>query len=485
MTASHTKKKLSDFFSIDFCGIIRKNLFFKILFLACSINFLSMWIVFLIAFNSSFGPAERMMHHENKRLKNLNQLMHLYATPLIDKWIIGGKSASISYADKLDKFIDFKPFVFNSKGHPLTNREIPQELQGKLERFKKENNSLMEELTDNGIYVIFKITGADGKTYTAAGIHGAPKHFTFLPHDINMRVISSIIMLSILSFFLARHITEPISKLRKATREIADGNFGVRVNDALGKRQDVIGKLGFDFDQMTMQIQTLLKDREQLLRDISHELRSPLARLTIALEMSINKSSEEVIPNLKRIGIEAERLNTLIGEILILNRLESGTNLRVCKETDLAGLIRQIGKDANFEAQKRNVSVIIDTPPVIYVDAYPEMLHRAIENIVRNAIRYTKEGTAVNMSVETKSDFIYVTITDNGSGVPFKSLTHLFKPFYRVEGDRGRKTGGRGVGLAIAYRAIKLHDGDIKAENSKDGGLIMTITIPQKKWHPS
>jgi two-component system sensor histidine kinase CpxA len=483
MMSTQTKKFWPGLFLNSYISnIIRKNLFLKILFFTCSINLLSVGIALLIAFTSSTGPAARMKQQEENRQQNLAQILYLYSTPLIEKWISDGKSASISYADQLEKLLDFEPHVFDSEGHPLINRKMPPEFEAILKRFKKEDHQIIKATTANGIVVMCRMVGPDGKTYIAAGRQGRPKKFSIFPPDFTMRITISIIMLTLLSFLLARHITDPITKLRKATREFATGNLGTRVSETLGKRQDEIAQLGLDFDQMTSQIQNLIKDHQQLLRDISHELRSPLARLFVALEISKNKASVDIMPTLQRIALEAERLNTLIGKILLLNKLETGPNLRICKLVDLSELIHRIGEDANFEAQSRDVSVVIAPFPVIHVDGYPEMIHRAIENVVRNAIRYTNEGTTVNISIEAKNsekDPVILTIEDNGPGVPSINLPHLFKPFYRVEGDRGRKTGGTGVGLAIAYRAIKLHDGEIRAENSKDGGLKIIITIPK------
>ena len=353
MMSTQTKKFWPGLFLNSYISnIIRKNLFLKILFFACSINFLSMGIALLVTFTSSTGPVARMKHQEENRQQNLAQILYLYSTPLIERWISDGKSASISYADQLEKLLDFEPHVFDSEGHPLINRKMPPEFEAILKRFKKEDHQVIKATTANGIVVMCRMVGPDGKTYIAAGRQGRPKKFSIFPPDFTMRITISIIMLTLLSFLLARHITDPITKLRKATREFATGNLGTRVSETLGKRQDEIAQLGLDFDQMTSQIQNLIKDRQQLLRDISHELRSPLARLFVALEISKNKASEDVMPNLQRIALEAERLNTLIGEILLLNKLETGSNLRICKLVDLSELIHRIGEDANFEAHK-------------------------------------------------------------------------------------------------------------------------------------
>jgi len=351
-----------------------------------------------------------------------------------------------------------------------------------VKQFNEQGKPIVKQISENGIFVVCRIIGPDGETYTAAGSQGAPKRFSIFPPDLAVRIIISFIMLTLLSFLLARHITVPIIKLRKATQEFATGNFGVRVGNTLDNRQDEIAKLGVDFDQMAARVQTLINDRQQLLRDISHELRSPLARLAIALEIVRTRSAKDTTPSLNRIGLEAERLNTLIGEILLLNRLETAPNLRLRQLIDLPDLIRRIGDDANFEAQSRKVSVVVAPSPAVHIYGYPEMLHRAVENMVRNAIRHTPEGTTVTIrihSMGSPKDPVSLIVEDKGPGVPKASIPHIFKPFYRVEGDRGRKTGGAGVGLAIAYRAVKLHKGSIRVKNLKDGGLKMTITIPE------
>lgn len=459
----------------------REHLFFKILLLACTLNFLSMAIAVVITFTSSSGPEARMVRRAEKRQENLAQLVYLYAVPIIDTWALKGKEASIQYAAQFEHHIDFTPYLFNATGRSLSGRQIPPELGAIVNQFKSSGETSATYSTDTGIFAVRRILGPNGGAYIVAGGQGAPKRFSIFPPDMAVRIAISFIMLALLSFLLTRHITKPIVKLRKATQAFADGRFGVRVSDSLGQRQDEIGKLGADFDQMAADVQTLINDRQQLLTDISHELRSPLARLNIALEIARTKAGEAVMPSLSRIGLETERLNALIGEILLINRLETASNLRSREWIDLSGLVRRIGEDANFEAKRKSVCVVISPCPDILLQGYPEILYRAIENIVRNAIRHTPTGKQVKIGIHRKEapkETILITIEDEGPGVPEAALSRIFKPFYRVEGDRGRKTGGAGVGLAIADRAVQLHNGNIRAENLKCGGLKMTVTIP-------
>jgi len=474
----------SDFFLDNYLSnLLRKNLFFKILLLACTINVISMGVALLVAVTSSSGPIARVENQEKEKIKiHLSQGIYLYATPLIEKWVSMEKSASISYADHMEKSIDFKPFVFNSEGQSLIKKRVPLWIKKRAKLFISENNSVTFASTEHGIIVIRRLIGPNGNVYLGIACMQSPDPFPIFPPGFRLQITITFIMLVLLSVLLARHITSPITKLSLATREIATGNLEARIGDTLGRRQDEIAKLGLAFDQMATQIQGLIKERQRLFRDISHDLRSPLTRLSISLEISRKKAPEEIMPSLHRIDLEAERLNALIGEILMLSKLEANPNLSFSEMIDLSDLIRRIGEDANFEAKSKNVSVIIAPSPVIYIYAYPEMLYRAIENVVRNAIRHTAEGTIVNISIEfgdLEEEHVIMIIQDCGPGVPSDALPHLFEPFYRVEGDRGLKTGGIGVGLAIAYRSIKLHKGEIKAENAPGTGLKVTITIPK------
>ncbi len=481
-TNNPKQRLLSNFFFDSYPAVlIRKNLFLKILFIACILNLFSMGITILMAVTSSSGPVARIVERvEKKRQELVSQGIHLYATPLIEKWVIQGKIAAVSYADQMEKHLSFDPNVFDSDGHSLIDRKAPPWVEGRIKQFMAGNHSEFHANNSHGLIVIHRMEGPDRKQYVASGSLKPLKKISYFSPNFAFRIGISFLMITLLSFLLTRHIANPIAKLRKATREIAAGNFSFRVGEMLGRRQDAIAQLGLDFDQMATQIQTLIKDRQRLFRDISHELRSPLARLSISLEISRQKASDEVTSNLDRIGLEAERINNLIGEILLLSRLETGPIFRTAEMIDLSGMICRIGDDANFEAQGRQVSVIIAPSPVFRIYGYPQILHRAIENVVRNAIRYTDKGTAVNIGIEAGSankDHIILTIRDHGPGVPLSALPHLFEPFYRAKGDRGRKTGGTGVGLAIAYRAIKLHKGEIRAENIPNGGLQVTITL--------
>ncbi|MEN6331735.1 MAG: ATP-binding protein [Smithella sp.] len=297
-----------------------------------------------------------------------------------------------------------------------------------------------------------------------------------------LRLIAILVVSGIICYLLARYLSTPIIKLSNATRRFAVGDFSIRVNSEMGKRKDEMSDLASDFDHMACRIESLLTSQRTLLRDISHELRSPLARINVALELCRNHSEGEAIEYLERIGQEAETLNELIEEILTLNRVESGIAEFKNEKIDLAHLINQIAVDAEFEAKSRKRSVKIVQSEQCVFTGNEKLIRRAVENIVRNAVIYTVSGSTVELSLKKVlldgRSCAAIKVRDYGPGVPENEIANIFQPFYRINDDRDRRTGGAGIGLAIADAAIRLHGGSIKAVNVPGGGLSVEITLP-------
>ena len=282
-------------------------------------------------------------------------------------------------------------------------------------------------------------------------------------------------------YWLARYLTSPVTKLRAATRELAKGNLSARVVPTLKGRRDELASLAADFDEMAEKIETLVNSQRRLLGDISHELRSPLARLNVALELARQRSGAEATTALERIQREAELLNEMIGQLLALTRLESGAEEVRKTEFDLSTLVREIVMDADFEARARKRSVKLESPERCLLVGNEQLLRRAIENVVRNAVQYTAEGTEVNVALACSEQSAVITVRDHGPGVPENALGEIFKPFYRVDEARDRDAGGVGLGLAIAERAVRLHGGTVDAANAAGGGLVVTMRLPVSK----
>jgi two-component system sensor histidine kinase CpxA len=229
---------------------------------------------------------------------------------------------------------------------------------------------------------------------------------------------------------------------------------------------------------MASQIETLVETQHRLLADISHELRSPLTRLRLALAIARRKSSEEIKAPLDRIEREAVRLDGLIQQLLTLVRLESGSKRVRHEEFDLAMLLREIVSDAQFEAQGSNRRVGLVCPEECKVRGNRELLRSAIENVVRNAVNYTAEGTEVVVEVDSQEGQLAILVSDHGPGVPVEVLQHIFDPFFRVDEARERSSGGAGLGLAITQQVIQHHGGTVTALNAAEGGLRMVIELP-------
>ncbi len=291
-----------------------------------------------------------------------------------------------------------------------------------------------------------------------------------------LRLTGLLLTAVVVCYLLALYLTSPIRKLRRATNRLAEGQLDTRVASEVGRRRDELADLARDFDEMAERIESLITSQQRLNRDISHELRSPLARLNVALEIAKQKSSLETQPILDRIETESTRLNEMIGRLLTLAQLESGAVDVERVRVDLAELVRDVAADADFEAKAKGRHVEVSQITPCTVLGSENLLRSAVENVLRNAVRYTGEGTVVDVSLTANNGHATVRVADHGGGVPEDELVNIFRPFYRIGEARERKTGGIGLGLAIAERAVKAHKGRITARNA-NGGLQIDIEL--------
>ncbi len=302
------------------------------------------------------------------------------------------------------------------------------------------------------------------------------------PHRLAPRLGAAFLIIGVVSFLLARSLSRPIRRLREATQRLAAGDLSARVGSSVGTRRDEASELGRDFDRMAARIEGLLGAQRRLLQDISHELRSPLARLRVALELARGEAAPGAGGALDRMERETERLDELIGGLLVLTRLEGAGDPARMEPVELEPLVRQVAQDADFEARGRNRSVRVIGSEAVTLAGVAELLRRAVENVVRNAVRFTAEGTAVEIRVaRVPGDGearVRVEVRDRGPGVPREALSELFRPFYRVSEARDRNSGGSGLGLAIAERAVRLHGGTVSAANLPGGGLEVAVELP-------
>jgi two-component system sensor histidine kinase CpxA len=281
---------------------------------------------------------------------------------------------------------------------------------------------------------------------------------------------------ALVCYVLAGYLTRPIVRLRRAASQLAEGDLKTR---ALGmNRRDELGDLVRDFNVMASRIEELVSRQRQLIYDISHELRSPLARLNVALDLARERNGAE--PSFDHMQRDLERLNDMIERLLTIARIDGTRNVLPMGAVDLSELVEQIVHDAGFEAQQRDVTVAFSADAACWVNGNAELLSSAIENVVRNAIHYTDAGTTVEVTLRTDKTTgrVALSVCDAGPGVPETELARIFLPFYRTAEARDRKSGGAGLGLAIADRLIRSHGGTIGASNLRPRGLEVRISLP-------
>lgn len=301
------------------------------------------------------------------------------------------------------------------------------------------------------------------------------------------RFLVILAIMGALCFGLARHLTNPVIQLRRATQNFAAGDFGVRVAPALGARRDELGDLGADFDAMAARIENLLRAQRQLLGDISHELRSPLTRLCLALELAQSSAGAPALPFLGRIEDETRELNGLIGQLLTLTRLENSALSADEKSGDAAYidleiLVAHVAGKVDFEAQSCGGEVEIVASEACEIVGNGELLSSALENVIRNAILHGPTMPRVEISLRTEKKQgkrrAFIVVRDFGGGVPPDALEAMFRPFFRVAQARDRQSGGTGLGLSITQRAVEFHGGTVHARNAEGGGLEVEIVLP-------
>jgi len=294
--------------------------------------------------------------------------------------------------------------------------------------------------------------------------------------------ISLVLLVTLLCLALAYHIASPIHSIQSTARRVAQGDLKARVPSSVSRRYDELAALAKDFDSMVNRLDSLIQTQKNLLNSVSHELRSPLARINLSLALLKNRFSPDSDELFQRLDRDVERIDLLMGQLLTLSRLEAGFSSAEREDVDFAQLVEEVAADGNFEAQALGKSVSLQTTgSIILRNADPHALRSACENIIRNAVRFTRPGSDVQIVLDVDRSapepLAFLSIRDHGPGVPEGSLQAIFQPFYRINGD-GEVTGGNGLGLAIASEAIRLHRGTIRAENLRPTGLEIIIQLP-------
>jgi two-component system sensor histidine kinase CpxA len=457
--------------------IVMRSLFLKI-FLWFWLAMTLVGIVFVISVATT-GPEPAF----TRRRYVTDEVLAVYAQTAVEIFEREGRAALVAYFQRLEQTAPIRSLLFDQQDQEVSGRAVIPAARELAARVRQTGQS-ESQFAGMTTLAAHRVVAPQGRHYVLviemqrailAAMRGEPRAGV-------LRLMAVLLTAGVVCYWLARSMTAPLAKLRAATRRLAAGDLTVRVGEAVGNRRDEFADLGRDFDLMAERIESLMSAQRRLLSDISHELRSPLARLNVALGLARQRAGAEASSTLDRIEREAERLNDLIGQLLTLSRLETGTEETKKEPVELAHLVSEIAADADFEARGRNRTVRVVKSEECSTTGTTELLRSAIENVVRNAVRYTAEDTEVEIMLcrhhhDNKAEAV-ISVRDHGPGVPEAALADLFRPFYRLTDARDRQTGGMGLGLSITDRAVRLHGGTVTAANAPNAGLIVEIHLP-------
>jgi two-component system sensor histidine kinase CpxA len=371
---------------------------------------------------------------------------------------------------------DRELFIVGPDGQDILGRHLPEFAMRRLENINREGFPRNFRPSRPAPQIV----AADGSTYTVVSIPRRPSIFGALSLPaIYLTILGIALTVSALaSWWLADHLAAPIRRIQEGARALASENLDARVSAGLEGRKDELAVLARDFDSMADRLRAHRDATTQLLRDISHELRSPLARMRVALGLARQPPADFAL-QLDRLEREIERLDGMIGQILKLARLQGVKDLREREPFDLDEVIEEVVQDANFEGAAKNTQVNLTGAARTAIIGNRELFRSAIENVLRNAVRYSPRDSSIDVSVARPDSAVEIDVRDRGPGVPAQDLARIFEPFYRVAESRDRDSGGEGIGLAITSQVMKAHGGNASAANALGGGLEIRLSLPK------
>ncbi len=430
------------------------------------------WLAMILLGTALFIAQRQWADDAMPGMSYRDRLVHVLGRAGVEILQGSGEQALLRWRRDLEQDLSGRLYLFDPHGKEFTGQHIPEHVQNRLTRRSDPANA--QRRREGGRLVVAEL----GKGYRAVAFFPPrSKHRLFLP--LWLRALIAVTVTGLVCLALARWLTHPVRVVRDASRRLANGELSVRIAGSI-RRRDELGALAQDFDRMAEHLERLMSAQTRLLRDVSHELRSPLARLQVALALARRESGPRAIEALDRIAREADRLNELIGQVLALARYESGDIAPRELPLNLAEVTARVVQDAGFEARLRKRCVRLVAPLFAPCVGDAGLLLSALENVVRNAVRHTAPDTEVTVTIARQGGNWQVTVRDCGPGVPEADLERLFQPFVRIGEARDRDSGGYGLGLAIAHRAITLHGGRIGATNVR-GGLAITIDLPARR----
>ncbi len=444
--------------------------------------FLAFWLIIAITIGTAaiIGYSYSQIMREAFESFEANDIM-LEASSNLQS---GGREGLEQWLRKLPDDLKIQVFVIDGKGRELLGRRIPYSIEIAMRRFGSDRDRSVGTPPDSNrlrpARPLTRLIGPDDRVYTFFATPRGGRGGDWLnEYTLAYFLIIALLASASVSYLLARAISRPVSRLREAAVAIAAGNFDTRVTKSVGARRDEIGHLARDFDRMADELQRAWHQQTELTRNVSHELRSPLARLRVALELARREAGD--LPEFARIDKETERLDELIGQILDYAKMDAGTGEDPAP-IQLDEVLQLVVDDVEYECRSagiEGVTVELSVEGSPRINGFATALSSAIENVLRNAVHHSPANRPVVVTLGQSSSQAVIEISDQGSGVDETELESLFEPFFRSRSAQsdGQKN-GTGLGLAIAWRAVKKNGGTISASNVPDGGLRVTIELP-------
>lgn len=459
--------------ALDIC--LMRSLYWKI--------FLSFWLAtILIIITTAWVTSEIAQKSSIPAREQV--FMDSYANAAVATFESGQHAALKKWLTQTGDEKKMTIYLLCSTGEIIGNQHPPEIIRRITEELVDDH--LVEGIMKFGnIIVSHEILSTSGRAYRLAAVSEKPlSHFVKIPWaGLTIRLTIAIVISGLICYMLSVYLTQPLRSLGMAAKSIATGKLNTRVGHFKGHNRDEIAELSREFDRMAEELEDLIHSKERLLQDISHELRSPLARLQIAIELGRQQSKHLAKKEFDRMEVECLRLNTLIGEILQFARLDKSVDELALTKVNIPELLENIISDARFEFATNQSLIQLENSFSCDLWVDERLIHRALENIIRNALHFSPINKIVTIALSTNkvASELWIDIKDEGPGVPEEQLETIFNPFYRVDSSREKKTGGYGLGLAIAQKSVQLHQGSIVASNRANGGLCVRVILPVSK----
>ncbi len=446
---------------------MNRRLFWKI--------FLPFWVAQALLLGVLYIRLQHRAHADNPWwVQPERRLVPTLADLAVRRYEDGGQPALRALLDQSALPHRANYWLLDANGRELSGRPMPQEIGDYVQRALRHEGMVRP---DEAVFVVAPATTVRG-TYLFIGEFIPPGLSERVPGDIIWVLKLGTIISALMCLVIAHYLSKPIERLRNATNELARGNLDIRVGATIGRRSDEIADLVRDFDSMAGELRNQIQSERNLLSGVSHELRSPIARMRLALALARAADRPERDEMLDRIEQDAIQLDSMLDRILTVARLENGQYKPRFESLSLNDLIDEVLDDARFEAAATGATVNYTDDALLEVNGDPGLLRSAIENVVRNAIFYSGQDGTIDVRLRLDDGYATITVTDNGKGVPDDALPLLFKPFYRVDDSRGTNTGGMGLGLAIVRNAVAVHGGSVSARNVSPHGLEVELRLP-------